>query len=326
METGLAVDTLDLERSRPAAHPPVGSYGQGAGRANSRRGTTDDNRSSYPPVESVRRALEVLRTLNRLRIGTVSKLHAETGLPKPTVVRMLDTLIADGYVVRDNMCGGYRVTHKVRELDSGYDGIAQIIEASRPCAIDLTAQIKWPVGIGIFDGDAIAIHFWTGTISPWVHANTMLGHRPNLITSAMGRAYMAFCPDDQRDLLIARFRNDPTRKFGRAEEAEYRELLTRIRQNGYAFREPNTEPRRNTTVAFPIRHAGEVLASITVSFFVTAVPRNRIANQIIEPLRSTVARIEDVISFMRSPQVYGQRKAAPGAPVLTADEDSLAPH
>src|SRR5512138_1410532 len=105
METGLAVDTLDLERPRPAAHPPVGSYGQGAGRANSRRGTTDDNRSSYPPVESVRRALEVLRTLNRLRIGTVSKLHAETGLPKPTVVRMLDTLIADGYVARDNMCG-----------------------------------------------------------------------------------------------------------------------------------------------------------------------------------------------------------------------------
>lgn len=332
MDTGLAIDTIDPGPMRSGAEEPQRGnpassthYGRGAGRANSRRGTTDGNRPSYPPVESVRRAFEVLRTLNRLRIGTVSKLHAETGLPKPTVVRMLDTLIADGYVVRDNMCGGYRVTHKVRELDSGYDGIAQIIEASRPCAIDLTARIKWPVGIGIFDSDAIAIHFWTGTISPWVHTNTMLGHRPNLITSAMGRAYMAFCHDDQRERLIARFRTDTKRKFGPSEEAEYRELLTRIRQNGFAFRAPNTEPRRNTTVAFPILHGGEVLASITVSFFVTAVPRNRIADQVVEPLRSTVARIEDIISFMRSPQFHGS--VAPAAEAtLMPPEDSLEPH
>ena len=29
---------------------------------------------------------------------------------KPTIVRMLETLIADDYIARDNMCGGYRVT------------------------------------------------------------------------------------------------------------------------------------------------------------------------------------------------------------------------
>ncbi|HTN63489.1 MAG TPA: IclR family transcriptional regulator C-terminal domain-containing protein [Devosia sp.] len=299
---------------------------QGAGRANSRRGTTDSNRPSYPPVESVRRAFDVLRTLNRLRIGTVSRLHFETGLPKPTVVRMLDTLIADGYVVRDNMCGGYRVTHKVRELDSGYDGIAQIIEASRPCAIDLTRRIKWPVGIGIFDVDAIAVHFWTGTISPWVHTNTLLGHRPNLYTSAMGRAYMAFCSETERERLIARFKTNPALNFDAAEEAHYRQLLARIRQNGFASRAPHTEPRRNITIALPIRYEEKVLASITVSFFITAVPRNQILNQIIRPLQETVTRIEEVFSFMRSSQFGGGTPIrAPEGPLIP-DENSLAPH
>jgi len=285
----------------------------GSCRANSRRGATSGSRRSYPPVESVRRALNVLTTVNRLRIATVSNLHVETGLPKPTIVRMLDTLIADGYVIRDNMCGGYRVTHRVRELDSGYDGIAQILEASRSHAVDLTNRIKWPVGIGILDGDAIAVHFWTGPISPWVHINTLLGHRPNLVTSAMGRAYMAFCPDEERDRIIEEIRSRPERNFGPREESQYRTLLARIRDEGYALRAPNTEPRRNTTVAMPIRHQEHVLASITVSFFTTAVPKKNVEEQIIAPLRQTVCKIEKVFACMNAMQ-YGLDGDGDGLP------------
>ena len=332
MDTQLLADRVGRDARQPNAGGAQRTRNdwahdrQGAGRANSRRGTSDSHQTSYPPVESVRRALEVLRTLNRMRIGTVSKLHAVTGLPKPTVVRMLDTLIADGYVVRDNMCGGYRITHRVRELDSGYDGIAQIIEASRPCSIDLTRRIKWPVGIGIFDEDAISIHFWTGAISPWVHTNTMLGHRPTLFTSAMGRVYMAFCAEGQRERLIAAFRKSPNLDFGPTEETEYRELLARIRRSGYAFRAANTEPRRNSTIGFPIRHAGELLAMITVSFFVSAVPRSQIPDQIIEPLRDTVARIEEVIALTRASDLDGNGHVGAGFLVDAVAEDSLEPH
>src|SRR5690348_14285092 len=85
-------------------------------RTNSRRGLSDPGRRSYPPVESVRRALDVLRAVNHLRIASVTAIHMATHLPKPTIIRMLETLIADGYVARDNMFGGYRVTCRVHEL------------------------------------------------------------------------------------------------------------------------------------------------------------------------------------------------------------------
>ncbi|WP_197032494.1 helix-turn-helix domain-containing protein [Rhizobium sp. CF080] len=260
---------------------------------------TDAIKPSYPPVESVRRALEILRILNRLRICTVGDIHAATGLPKPTIVRMLDTLIADGYVVRDNMCGGYRVTHRVEELHAGYEGIAEVIEASRPFSIDLTNSIKWPVGIGTLDGDAIAVQFWTGTISPWVHTNTLLHNRPNLLTSAMGRAYMAFCGEEERASLFAMMRAKSGGSFGPEQEAQHNVLLANVRKNGFAIRAPQTEPRRNTTVAIPICHGGTVLASITVSFFISAVPRNKVEQRIIDPLREAVNKIEAVITFMR---------------------------
>lgn len=273
------------------------AFDGGTCRANSRRGTTSQHKRSYPPVQSVRRAFNVLTTLNRLRIASIGDLHEATHLPKSTIVRLLDTLIADNYVIRDNLCGGYRVTRKVRGLDAGYDGIAEVLEASRPFAVELTERIKWPVGIGVLNDDAMTVHFWTGPISPWVHVNTLLGNRPNILTSAMGRAWLAFCPDDERDAVIARLR---TRLpgFDAAEEDEFRLVLARTRANGYAQRAPHTEPRRNTTLALPMRHGTRVLASITVSFFTSAVPARDVADKLIAPLRETVERIEKLYTCM----------------------------
>ena len=73
----------------------------------------------------------MLLTVNKLRIASVTAIHEETGFPKSTIVRMLETLRTEGYVARDNMCGGYRVTSRVQKLNSGYQGISQVIEVAR---------------------------------------------------------------------------------------------------------------------------------------------------------------------------------------------------
>src|SRR6186713_3753184 len=103
---------------------------RGRPRTNSRHGLTDPRHRSYPPVKSVCRALDVLLTVNKLRIASLTAIHEETGFPKSTIVRMLETLRAEGYVARDNMCGGYRVTSRVQKLNSGYQGISEIIEVA----------------------------------------------------------------------------------------------------------------------------------------------------------------------------------------------------
>lgn len=269
-------------------------------RTNSRRGLTDPTRRSYPPVESVCRAFDVLKAVNKLRIASINGIFEETGIPKSTIVRMLETLMVEGYVARDNMCGGYRVTSHVRDLNAGYEGISRIIETARPLAIDLTRRIKWPIGIGIIDGDAIAIQFWTGAISPWAHTSTVLGLRPDLQTTAMGRAYLAYCPDGERERHIARFRQEPERKFDEAEERRFRLLLDRIRADGYAVRDPRTKPYRTTTMAMPIREGDMVHGLVSISFFTTAVARGDIAEQIVAPLRCTTTKIEQAFMFMNA--------------------------
>ena len=278
-------------------------------RTNSRRGLSDPGRRSYPPVEAVRRALDILRAVNQLRIASVTAIHAATHLPKPTIIRMLETLMADGYVARDNMFGGYRVTCKVHELTKGYDGISMIIEASRAPAIELTRRIKWPIGIGVLDGLAISIQFWTGAISPWAHTSTVLGLRPALLSSAMGRAYMAFCPDEEREKILACLRADPLQDFDLEKETKFRQLLARLRNAGgasFAVRDPRTEPKQMTTLAMPLMFEDRVLAAISVSFYKSAVPLQNISKQIVAPLSETRQKIEENLALlMRGTGTHG---------------------
>jgi IclR family mhp operon transcriptional activator len=277
-------------------------------RTNSRRGLTDDTRRSYPPVEAVHRAFEVLRAVNRLRIASVNGIYEETGMPKSTIVRMLETLMAEGYIARDNMCGGYRVTGRVNELMSGYYGISRIIEVARPFAIDLTLKIKWPIALGTIDGETLAIEFWTGTISPWTHTSTVLGVRPDLQKSAMGRAYLAYAPPGELDAHMTRFRADPENEFTEDDERRLRLLLSRVRADGYAVRDPRTKPYRTNTFAMPIREGGRAGAVISISFFKTAIPLGELTKRIVTPLRETTAKIEETLAAISAGQ--GRRAAS----------------
>jgi IclR family mhp operon transcriptional activator len=46
---------------------------------------------SFAPVQSVLKALRLLTEVNRSSPATVGELHRRTGLPKPTIVRLLET-------------------------------------------------------------------------------------------------------------------------------------------------------------------------------------------------------------------------------------------
>ena len=258
-------------------------------RANARRGQTDPGRRSYPPVEAVVRALDILKVVNVQGIATINSLHVATRIPKPTIVRLLETLMGEGFVARDNMCAGYRVTHEVARLTSGYQGIPRILEVARPLMVDLTRRIKWPVGLGALDGEAIDILFWTGAISPFAHRSTVIGLRADLRCTAMGRAYLAFCPAPERDRHLARIGLDET------EEARFRALLERTRAQGYARRDPRTKPYETTTLGVPLMERGRIAALMTISFYRLAVPPGRVDEDVVRPLMDTRANIEHAL-------------------------------
>ncbi len=138
------------------------------------------------PVESVRRAFHLLHELNRQRVSSVRHLHRATGLPKPTIVRLLDTLIVLGYVVNDPRQGGYQVTSLVRSLSAGFHGDPLVVEAARPWAIAFTRKYQWPVAVAVLDRDAVAVRFSTIPDSPVSPFHATINMRLQLMSRALG--------------------------------------------------------------------------------------------------------------------------------------------
>jgi IclR family mhp operon transcriptional activator len=162
----------------------------------------EDQMATASPVEAVRRAFALLEELNRQRINSVQHLHKATALPKSTIVRLLETLRLLGYVANDPRQGGYQVTSGVRTLSSGFHGDPLVVEAARSWAIEFTRRHKLPIGDAVLDRDAMVVRFSTTRDSPMSPFHATVNMRLPLLTRAMGRSYIAFCPAAERNYIL----------------------------------------------------------------------------------------------------------------------------
>jgi IclR family transcriptional regulator, mhp operon transcriptional activator len=122
--------------------------------------------ASFPPVQSVVRALAVLDALNRRPISTIEDLHGQTGIPKPSIVRLLQTLQSRGLVRHAPQHGAYLLTSSVRTLSAGYHSEPRLMEASSSLLDDFTRKVKWPLAIAMLDSSAMVIRHSTIPLSP----------------------------------------------------------------------------------------------------------------------------------------------------------------
>ena len=88
-------------------------------------------------VRSVERTLKIIELMNRAPVVRVQYFAEQTDLPAPTVVRLLDTLVAAGYVRKLGRQAGYSVTEKVAALGAGHHGLPQIFDVARKAAEDV---------------------------------------------------------------------------------------------------------------------------------------------------------------------------------------------
>src|ERR1700744_5641618 len=96
-------------------------------------------------IEPVRRSFAVLEALSHRRASTLATLTAETGLPRPTVVRLLHTLIALGYAAHISREQGYRLTDRVLGLAGSIRFVDHLVDAAMPHMSRFTAEHDWPL-------------------------------------------------------------------------------------------------------------------------------------------------------------------------------------
>ncbi|MGI3166897.1 DNA-binding transcriptional regulator [Pseudooceanicola sp. 200-1SW] len=237
-------------------------------------------------IRAIERVLDVLEELNRHPVSTIAELHRATGLPKPTLVRILQTLEEKGYVDNDPRLGGYQVTAQVASLSGGYHKEPMVVEAGRPWAVALTRQHQWPISIALYENASIIVRFSTipdSAISPFHRTVNM---RLPILTRGLGRAYFAFAPQDEQDLIVSILQrsDDPEDRVARA-PAKVAAMVEEVRAQGYATRPEEVLPKNSDTIAVPVfSPAGRVIASLGMTYFRSAFPSVRTATARYAPL------------------------------------------
>src|SRR3569832_258238 len=248
---------------------------------------------SFPPVQSVQRALCLLADLNRQRVTSVAELHRRTGLPKPTIVRLLEPLQAEGFIANDRRLGGYQVTSQVASLSNGFHGAPRIVEAARPCALELTRRVKWPVAVGVLQADAIVVRYSTIPDSPISPFHATINMRLSLVARSRGRANLAFCSKEERKLLVrmltaSQYDEDRPKNLPKVVE----QLVRATRTRGFAHRDPGVEPKNSDTIAVPIMDGDRVIATYGLTYFRSAVTRSDLIGSLVPALKDSRSRIE----------------------------------
>jgi len=251
---------------------------------------------SFPPVQSVVRAIELLRALNRQPVSSLDILHRQTGLPKPSIVRLLQTLIATGLVKQGPQHGTYYLTSEVRTLTSGFHSEPKAIEIAAPVLEALTARHKWPVTLTVLDDMAAVVRYSTIPSSPLSLLHSTLGLRHSLVSRALGRAILAFCETDERDAIIAQLAQSAQPEDQAARDRErFVALLEDIRAKGYATRDPSVRPVSNT-IAVPIYDHGHVLGSIGLTYFTSTHKPEEAVRRYLEDLQQAAREISERLS------------------------------
>jgi IclR family transcriptional regulator, mhp operon transcriptional activator len=153
-------------------------------------------------IRAVSRAIEVLRSLQRSPGQTLADLHKSTRLPKATLERILATLDDEQVVWRAMADGGYRHTLHFQHRDRAYMKNHHLAEIAMPHLEALRKRTIWPSDLAVRHGYAMVLLETTRSRAGLGLFRDQIGQPINMPYSAVGRAYLAFCPERERTMLI----------------------------------------------------------------------------------------------------------------------------
>ncbi|CAN5386167.1 DNA-binding transcriptional regulator [soil metagenome] len=257
------------------------------------------------------RAVELLKALNLQPVSTIDFLHEKTRIPKPSIVRMMQTLESCGLVKHAPQRGAYYLTSEVRSLSYGYHSEPMMVEAAAPLLDELTLRVKWPVAIAMLDDLSMVVRYSTIPLSPLALRHSTLNVRLSLVSRAIGRAYLAFCsPEQQEALLYALAASSAPEDFGARDVAATRSMLADVRDKGYAIRDTRFWPASNT-LAVPVFDSHGVACSFGLTFFASTMKPEQAVERHLPELQDVAQKIGERLKALQSEKAGEQPAPEP---------------
>lgn len=248
----------------------------------------DQTAEQFRPIRALLRGLETLETLNREDGLTVTEVASQTGLPRTTAYRVLETLCAGGFVLRDEADDCYRPTQRVQSLAHGFADEQWITAIAQPEMEALCRRILWPLMLStVSPSGELRLRVVTDHMSPLALERYHPGDKLGLADSPAGVMRLACAGPEQREALLhvaalnGSLKEDIQAAAKLAEDAADKDYALDLRVvSGEAG------------IAVPIRNLdGDLVAVLCMRFIRSALTPEDVTERFHEPLRNCADRI-----------------------------------
>ncbi|AEE17133.1 IclR family transcriptional regulator [Treponema brennaborense] len=234
-----------------------------------------------PSVSAAERTMLILETIAGSNRCNLEELSAKCALPKATVYRFLQTLAMLGYVRRDEY-DRYSLTLKMFSV--GSQGLEQtdLVSAAKSAARQLSEFTGETVHVAKQEGNS-AVYILKMESKHTIRMYSRVGKHIPLHCTAMGKLFLAYMPQEERDMRLEQITDETTGQFTRytprtlCTQNELRAELEHIRIRGIA-RDKEEHEEGITCIAAPVfEHGGQITAAVSVSFPLFRFDENRLA-------------------------------------------------
>jgi IclR family acetate operon transcriptional repressor len=190
-------------------------------------------------VQSVDRAFTLLERLaDAGGSATLSELAAGTGLPMPTIHRLMRSLVSQGYV-RQEPSRRYALGPRLIRL--GDFATTMLGSWARPHLGALVARFGETANMAMLEGDA-AVYVAQVPSPRSMRMFTEVGRAVMLHSTGVGKAILSMLPDDQVADIIGRTGLPPVTERTIGSTEQLLSSLAGVRDAGYALDDGEQEP------------------------------------------------------------------------------------
>lgn len=185
-------------------------------------------------VTALARGLEILRSFEPGDSGLGNQeLSERTGLPKPTVSRLTHTLRSLGYLTLDESTGVYQLGSSVLSLGYSFLANLDIRARARPLMQEMANDVDAAISLGTRDRLTM-LYLETCRGNGALTLRLDAGSRIPMAETAMGRAFLAALPEDEREYLLEHIERKHPDAY-RKHKASIEQAVEDIATMGFTF-------------------------------------------------------------------------------------------
>jgi IclR family transcriptional regulator, KDG regulon repressor len=221
----------------------------------------------YPEIttKSVEKTFDLLEMLCKsdhpLELQEISQL---SGLPSPTVYRLLQTLLKLGYIRQKKTSRQYYAGLKIFELSQAVIGKKRLTDVADEYLQNLSALTQETIHLAVLDG-AEVIYLQKYESHQPITLYSRVGRKAPSHCTGVGKVLLAFLPQKEQAEFLKTVNLTPYTSHTIIELGAFEQELEKIRSSGYALDNQEHEEGIHC-LACPIKNElGEVIAAVSVT-------------------------------------------------------------